>query len=128
MMLLGRKKKKPNTTTGAGWGGGAGEGGKSDRLHELTVRYKAARAQAGRGAGPGAPGLRAAAQGRRTEARAPSGCGLAQRPSPARVGRTSPGATSRAVILTLVISKRYFGFPYRDRLRAEGRKASLQGF
>lgn len=58
--LLGRKK---NTKEGECGGG-------SDRLHELTVRYKAAQAGAGSGEGPWASGLLicgAAGQGRRTQ-------------------------------------------------------------
>lgn len=46
-----------------------GCGGGSDRLHELTVRYKAAQAGAGSGEGPWASELLicgAAGQGRRT--------------------------------------------------------------
>lgn len=57
--LLGRKKTLR----------GGVEGG-SDRLHELTVRYKAAQAGAGSGEGPWASGLLicgAAGQGRRTQ-------------------------------------------------------------
>lgn len=69
-----------------------GEGEGSDRLHELTVRYKAARPEAGSRAGPRTPGLRgygAAGQGRRTESLTPGGAGaerlwgLAARPPPA---------------------------------------------
>lgn len=70
------EEKKKNTEEG-GFGGG------SDRLHELTVRYKAVQAGAGSGEGPWASGLlicRAAGQGRRTQSLAPGGRALGDSP------------------------------------------------
>lgn len=81
--LEGKKKNKE----------GGLEGG-SDRLHELTVRYKAAQAGAGSGEGPWASGLLicgAAGQGRRTQSLAPGSEGTRDSPRYRRflLGRSS---------------------------------------
>lgn len=53
----GRKKKNPNTRRG--WGDGEeGDTRGSDRLQELTVRYKGCAGRRGQWSGTTAPGLR----------------------------------------------------------------------
>lgn len=79
-----------DTATGrwAPWkekGGGWRERGGSDRLHELTVGYKAARPAVGSGADldPGLQARHAGPSHSRPEVRAPTLRGLAARPPPA---------------------------------------------
>lgn len=77
-------------------------GGGSDRLHELTVRYKAARAtraverDLGRQAcgAAGLPGRDAGPRHLRLEVRSPTGCRDSPRDRGQLLGMSSPEATS----------------------------------